>query len=188
MRRGRLRVLLGAAPGVGKTTAMLQAAHDLRAEGRDVVVGVVETHGRPATAALLDGLEVVPRVTVPHRGVVLSEMDLAAVLARRPAVVLVDELAHTGWRAGGSPVHRWQDVQVLLDAGIDVLTTLNVQHIVSLTDVVAGITGVVQHETVPDEVLRAADEVELVDLAPQALRDRLSGWTPRCRTTSGSAT
>jgi two-component system sensor histidine kinase KdpD len=174
MRRGRLRVLLGAAPGVGKTTAMLQAAHDLRAEGRDVVVGVVETHGRPATAALLDGLEVVPRVTVPHRGVVLSEMDLAAVLARRPAVVLVDELAHTGWRAGGSPVHRWQDVQVLLDAGIDVLTTLNVQHIVSLTDVVAGITGVVQHETVPDEVLRAADEVELVDLAPQALRDRLA--------------
>ncbi|HEY0188462.1 MAG TPA: ATP-binding protein [Cellulomonas sp.] len=173
MRRGRLRVFLGAAPGVGKTFAMLEAGHDLRAEGRDVVVALVETHDRPATAALLAGLELVPRTRRVHRGLALAELDLPAVLARRPEVALVDELAHTD-APGGPHERRWQDVQVLLDAGIDVLTTLNVQHIASLNDVVQTITGVPQRETVPDEVLRAADQIELVDLPPGALRDRLA--------------
>jgi two-component system, OmpR family, sensor histidine kinase KdpD len=173
MRRGRLRVFLGAAPGVGKTYAMLEAGHDLRAEGRDVVVALVETHGRVATAALVDGLEVVPQARRVHRGLALTELDLPAVLARRPEVALVDELAHTD-APGGPHERRWQDVQDLLDAGIDVLTTVNVQHIASLNDVVQTITGVPQRETVPDEVLRAADQVELVDLPPGALRDRLS--------------
>ncbi|HEY0238987.1 MAG TPA: histidine kinase, partial [Friedmanniella sp.] len=163
MRRGRLRVYLGAAPGVGKTFTMLADGRDLLAEGRDVVVAVVETHGRAATAALLDGLEAVPRATVRHRGVALPEMDLAAVLARRPEVALVDELAHTD--APGSPhAKRWQDVTELLDAGIDVVTTVNIQHIESLNDVVRTITGVPQRETVPDAVLRGADQIELVDL------------------------
>lgn len=173
MTRGRLRVLLGAAPGVGKTFAMLEAGRDLRRDGRDVVVAVVETHGRAATAALLDGLEVVPRAEVEHRGVRLSEMDLAAVLARRPELALVDEYAHTN-APGSRHEKRWQDVTALLDAGIDVVTTVNVQHIASLNDVVRAITGVPQRETVPDAVLRAADDVELVDLAPQSLRDRLA--------------
>ncbi|MET0190086.1 MAG: universal stress protein, partial [Pseudonocardia sediminis] len=173
MRRGRLRVLLGAAPGVGKTFAMLEAGRDLVAAGKDVVVAVVETHGRAATAALVEGLEVVPRAQVVHRGVVLSELDLGAVLVRAPQVALVDEYAHTN--APGS-VHekRWQDVGALLDAGISVVTTVNIQHIASLNDVVRTITGVPQRETVPDAVLRAADDVELVDLAPQSLRDRLA--------------
>jgi two-component system sensor histidine kinase KdpD len=173
MTRGRLRVLLGAAPGVGKTYAMLEAGRDLLAEGVDVVVAVVETHGRAATAALLDGLEVLPRVRVEHRGVALTEMDTAAVVARRPQVALVDEYAHTN-APGSAHGKRWQDVDALLDAGIDVLTTVNVQHIESLNDVVRTITGVPQRETVPDRVLRAADQVELVDLAPQSLRDRLA--------------
>ncbi len=173
MTRGRLRVLLGAAPGVGKTYAMLEAGRDLRADGTDVVVAVVETHGRVATAALLDGLEVVPRTRVEHRGVALTEMDLPAVLARRPQVALVDEYAHTN-APGSRHDKRWQDVADLLDAGIDVVTTVNIQHIASLNDVVRTITGVPQRETVPDRVLRAADQIELVDLAPQSLRDRLA--------------
>lgn len=173
MTRGRLRVLLGAAPGVGKTYAMLEAGRDLRADGTDVVVAVVETHGRGATAALLEGFEVVPRVRVEHRGVALTEMDLAGVLARRPQVALVDEYAHTN-APGSRHDKRWQDVAELLDAGIDVLTTVNIQHIASLNDVVRTITGVPQRETVPDRVLRAADQIELVDLAPQSLRDRLA--------------
>ncbi|WP_448062624.1 DUF4118 domain-containing protein [Cellulomonas hominis] len=174
MGRGRLRVLLGAAPGVGKTYAMLEEGRDLVAQGRDVVVAVVETHGRAPTAALLDGLPVVPRAHLEHRGVTLSELDLDAVLARRPQVALVDELAHTN-APGSRHLKRWEDIDDLLAAGIDVVTTVNIQHIESLNDVVHTITGVPQRETIPDTVLRAADQIELVDLAPQALRDRLAG-------------
>ncbi|MFE6968298.1 ATP-binding protein [Isoptericola sp. NPDC057653] len=173
MGRGRLRVLLGAAPGVGKTYAMLEEGKHLRDAGKDVVVAVVETHGRAATAAMARGLEVVPRVAVTHRGVELDDLDLDAVLARRPDVALVDELAHTN-APGLSHEKRWEDVDRLLDAGIDVLSTVNIQHIESLNDVVEKITGVAQRETIPDAVLRAADQIEVVDLAPQALRDRLS--------------
>src|SRR4051794_32682868 len=173
MKRGRLRVFLGAAPGVGKTSAMLEEGHRLAGLGRDVGVALVETHDRAATAALVQGLEVVPRRTVLHRGVALPEMDLDAVLARHPEIAIVDELAHTN--APGS-VHekRWQDVAVLQDAGISVLSTVNIQHIESLNDVVEQITGVAQRETIPDRVLRDADQTELVDLTPEALRDRLA--------------
>ena len=166
-------MLLGAAPGVGKTYTMLEEGRRLRESGKDVVVAVVETHGRAATAAVLGDLEVVPRRVVEHRGVALDEMDLEAVLARRPQLALVDELAHTN-APGGTHDKRWRDVQVLLDAGISVISTVNVQHIESLNDVVEQITGTVQRETVPDAVLRAADQLEVVDLAPQALRDRLA--------------
>lgn len=174
MRRGRLRVLLGAAPGVGKTYSMLEEGRRLRGDGRDVVVAFVETHGRKATASMVSGLEVLPRTTVAHRGLGLDEMDLDAVLERRPEVALVDELAHTN-APGSRHAKRWQDVDELLDAGIDVISTVNAQHIESLGDVVQQITGVAQRETIPDAVLRAADQIEVVDLAPQALRDRLAG-------------
>jgi len=174
MTRGRLRVLLGAAPGVGKTYAMLEEGRRLGDEGRDVVIAIVETHGRAGTAAMTEGFEVVPRRVVRHRGVRIDELDLDAVLARAPEVALVDELAHTN-APGGRHEKRWQDVEELLAAGIDVISTVNIQHIESLNDVVERITGVPQRETVPDEVLRAADQVEVVDLAPQALRDRLAG-------------
>ncbi len=173
MARGRLRVMLGAAPGVGKTFAMLEEARRLRESGRDVVVGVIETHGRAAISSLLDGFEVLPRRSVSHRGIALDELDLTALLARRPAVALVDELAHTN-APGSTNEKRWQDVDALLDAGINVLSTVNVQHIESLNDVVRQITGVPQRETIPDDVLRRADQVELIDLAPAALRDRLA--------------
>lgn len=173
MSTGRLRVLLGAAPGVGKTYTMLEEGRRLSAEGRDVVVAVVETHGRSATAAMVEGLEVVPRRAVEHRGVQLDEMDLDAVLARRPDVALVDELAHTN-APGSRHDKRWEDVRSLLDAGITVFSTVNIQHIDSLNDVVYAITGAPQRETIPDAVLRAADQIEVVDLAPQALRDRLA--------------
>jgi len=173
MPRGRLRVMLGAAPGVGKTYAMLEEGKRLQALGKDVVVAVVETHGRAATAAMLDGLEVVPRLTVEHRGVQLTEMDLAAVLARAPQLALVDELAHTD-APGTAHAKRWEDVDAMLDAGIDVMSTVNIQHIESLNDVVEQITGVQQRETIPDAVLRRADVIEVIDLAPQALRDRLT--------------
>ncbi|GAA1498397.1 DUF4118 domain-containing protein [Paeniglutamicibacter kerguelensis] len=172
MTRGTLRVLLGAAPGVGKTYAMLQEGHQLAAEGRDVVLALVETHDREPTAALVDGLEMVPRRGFTHRGVQLSDMDLAAVLARAPEIALVDELAHTNVGTGGNE-KRWQDVHALLDAGIDVISTVNVQHIESLGDVVYDITGAAQRETIPDAVLRAADAIELIDLTPQGLRARL---------------
>jgi len=172
MSRGRLLVLLGAAPGVGKTYAMLEEGRRLASAGRDVVVAVVETHGRAATAALLDGLELVPRMEVEHRGVALTEMDLDAVLARSPEWALVDELAHTN-APGSANAKRWNDVERLLDAGVNVMSTVNVQHIESLNDVVLQITGVAQRESIPDAVLRNADKVELVDLAPQSLRDRL---------------
>ncbi|MGS2805618.1 ATP-binding protein [Nocardia sp. MW-W600-9] len=173
MKRGQLRIYLGAAPGVGKTYAMLGEAHRRSERGRDVVAAVVETHGRKKTAELLEGIERIAPKLVSYRGTELPELDVDAVLARRPAVVLVDELAHTN--APGS-VHekRWQDVEQLLDAGIDVISTVNVQHLESLNDVVQQITGIEQRETLPDAVVRAADQVELVDLTPEALRRRLS--------------
>ncbi|HEV7653474.1 MAG TPA: DUF4118 domain-containing protein [Mycobacteriales bacterium] len=171
--RGELRIYLGAAPGVGKTYAMLGEAHRRLQRGTDVVVGLVETHGRARTAELLDGLEVLPRVTVDYRGAAFEELDADAVLARRPQVAVVDELAHTNV-PGGRHGKRWQDVEDLVAAGIDVLTTVNVQHLESLNDVVETITGVPQRETVPDEVVRAADQVELVDLTPEALRRRMA--------------
>jgi two-component system sensor histidine kinase KdpD len=170
--RGELRIYLGAAPGVGKTFAMLGEAHRLRSRGCDVVAAVVETHGRARTIDALDGIEVLPMATVNYRGSSAQELDLDAVLARKPQVVLVDELAHTN-TPGSVHGKRWQDVEVLLDAGIDVISTLNVQHLESLNDVVQQITGVPQRETVPDSVVRAADEVELVDITPEALRSRL---------------
>ncbi|WAP50469.1 DUF4118 domain-containing protein [Arthrobacter sp. ATA002] len=173
MTRGQLRVFLGAAPGVGKTYTMLEEGRRLAGEGRDVVAAVVETHGRAATAAMAEGLETVPAVTVNHRGLLLPELDLAGVLVRRPDYALVDELAHTN-APGQAHAKRWQDVHALLDAGINVLSTVNIQHIESLNDVIEQITGTVQRETVPDSVLRAADQVELVDIAPQLLRGRLS--------------
>ncbi|WP_251149993.1 DUF4118 domain-containing protein [Cellulosimicrobium sp. Marseille-Q4280] len=172
-RRGRLSVYLGAAPGVGKTFAMLDEAHRRRARGTNVVVGLVETHGRDATAAKIGDLEVVPRRVVGHRGVELTELDADAVLLRRPDVVLVDELAHTNAPGSRHP-KRWQDVHDLLAAGIDVVTTVNVQHLESLTEDVEAITGVRQRETVPDHVVREADQIQLVDLSPQALRRRLA--------------
>ncbi|PZQ90358.1 MAG: histidine kinase [Leifsonia xyli] len=171
--RGRLRVLLGAAPGVGKTYTMLEEGRRLAAEGRDTVVAIVETHGRAATAAMTVGLEQVPRRVVQHRGIELTELDLDAVLARHPQLALVDELAHTN-APDSRNAKRWQDVEELLDAGIDVISTVNIQHIASLGDVVEQITGVAQRETIPDEVLRGADQVEVVDLAPESLRDRLA--------------
>ena len=173
MKRGKLRVLLGAAPGVGKTYEMLEEGRRLAEDGRDVVIAVVETHGRAATAALTEGLPVVPRITVSHRGVELTDMDLEGVLERHPEIALVDELAHTNAK-GLRHAKRWQDVDTLLDAGIDVITTVNVQHIESLGGVVEQITGVAQRETVPDAVVRGADQVEVIDLSPQSLRDRLA--------------
>ena len=171
--RGRLRVYLGAAPGVGKTYAMLDEGRRRVERGTDLVVGYVETHGRPKTERELEGLEVVPRAEVAYRGTVQEEMDLDAILRRHPHVVLVDELAHT--TVPGS-VHekRWQDVEALLDAGIEVITTVNIQHLESLNDVTEQITGVRQRETVPDHVVRSADQIELVDMSPQALRRRMA--------------
>ncbi|TNM29956.1 ATP-binding protein [Streptomyces sedi] len=173
MRRGRLRVYLGAAPGVGKTYAMLAEAHRRLERGTDIAVALVEHHDRPRTRTLLRGLEEIPRTTLTHRGAAFHEMDVAAVLARRPAVALVDELAHSNV-PGSRHAKRWQDVDELLDAGIDVVTTVNIQHLESLGDVVAPITGVRQRETVPDAVVRGADQIELVDMAPEALRRRLA--------------
>ena len=173
MARGRHRIYLGAAPGVGKTVAMLDEGRRRHARGTDVVVGLVETHGREHTAEMVDGLEVVPRARLEHRGVALEDMDLDALLARRPAVALVDELAHTNV-PGSRHEKRWQDIDALLDAGIDVISTVNIQHLESLNDVVESITGVVQRETVPDEVVRRADQIELVDMSPEALRRRMA--------------
>jgi two-component system sensor histidine kinase KdpD len=171
--RGKLRVYLGAAPGVGKTYKMLEEAHRRADRGADVVVALVETHGRERTEALLEGLPVVPPLPRVYRDREFKEMDLDAVLARRPQVALVDELAHTNI-PGGRHEKRWQDVQELLDAGIEVITTVNVQHLESLNDVVQRITGVPQRETVPDDVVRAADQIELVDMSPESLRRRLA--------------
>ncbi|KQV20111.1 MULTISPECIES: ATP-binding protein [unclassified Kitasatospora] len=172
-RRGRLRVYLGSAPGVGKTYRMLDEARRRQERGADVVVGYIECHGRRHTENMLQGLDVVPRLVRTYRGTEFAEMDLDAVLARRPSVALVDELAHTNV-PGGRHAKRWQDVEELLAAGIDVITTVNVQHLESLNDVVQKITGIPQRETVPDEVVRRADQLELVDMAPQALRRRMA--------------
>jgi two-component system sensor histidine kinase KdpD len=173
VKRGRLRVYLGAAPGVGKTFAMLEEGTRRRDRGADVVVGYVEAHERAQTLAALGDLEVVPRRVVAHRGLPLEEMDLDAVLARAPEVALVDEAAHTN-APGGPNAKRWQDIEDLLDAGIDVLSTVNVQHLESLNDVVAEITGVEQHETVPDAFVRGADQIHFVDQTPEALRRRMA--------------
>ena len=173
MARGKLRVYLGAAPGVGKTVDMLSEARRRKERGTDVVIGVCETHGRTYTAALMEGLEQVPLREVSHRGTVLRELDLDALLARRPEVALVDELAHTN-APGSRHTKRWEDVHELLDAGINVISTVNIQHFESLNDVVEAITGVRQQETVPDEVVREADQIELVDMSPHALRRRLA--------------
>jgi two-component system, OmpR family, sensor histidine kinase KdpD len=170
--RGKLKVFFGAAPGVGKTYAMLEAAREQRSAGLDVVAGVVETHGRAETEALLEGVDVLPPRRVEYRGTTLKELDLDAALARRPAIILIDELAHTN-APESRHAKRWQDVLELLDAGIDVYSTVNVQHLESLNDVVAQVTGVVVRETVPDSVLEQADEVELIDLPVEDLRQRL---------------
>lgn len=170
--RGRLKIFLGAAPGVGKTYAMLEDAQRRRKEGADIVIGIVESHGRLETEALMRGLEAIPRQLLSYRGRLLSELDLDAVLARRPALVLVDELAHTNV-PGSRHEKRFQDVEELLDAGIDVMTTLNVQHLESLNDIVARITRIRVRETLPDSVLELADEIELIDLPPDELIQRL---------------
>jgi two-component system, OmpR family, sensor histidine kinase KdpD len=173
MAHGQLRVYLGAAPGVGKTYKMLEEGHRRKDRGTDVVVGFVETHGRPRTAALVAGLEVVPRRSITYRGTTFTEMDLDAVLARQPEVVLVDEMAHTNV-PGSRNAKRWQDILALLDAGITVLSNVNIQHLESLNDVVEQVTGVTQRETVPDAVVRQADQLELVDMTPEALRRRMA--------------
>src|SRR5215208_2716758 len=170
--QGRLKIFLGAAPGVGKTYAMLEAARAKRQDGVDVVVGVAETHGRKETQALLDGLEVIPRRRVEYKGRWLEDMDLDAILRRRPRIVLVDELAHTNAPGSRHP-KRYLDVEDLLAAGIDVYTTLNIQHIESLNDVVARIARIQVRETLPDKVLERASEIELIDLPPDDLIQRL---------------
>ncbi len=174
VRPGRLKVYLGAAPGVGKTYRMLDEGRRRAARGAEVVVGFAECHGRPRTEAMLDGLEAVPRARCRYRGGRFEEMDLAAVLARRPQVAIVDEFAHSNVPGDGRNAKRWQDIEVLLAAGIDVVTALNIQHLASLNDVVEKITGVPQHETVPDDVVRRAHQVELVDMPPEGLRRRMA--------------
>jgi two-component system sensor histidine kinase KdpD len=171
-KRGNLRVYLGAAPGVGKTFAMLNEGRRALERGRDVVVGLVETHNRTLTGEAIGDLEVLPRRTIVYRGASFEEMDVDAILARRPERVLVDELAHTNV-PGARNEKRWQDVEELLEAGIDVTSTLNIQHLESLNDVVERITGIKQRETIPDDIVRAAEQVELVDITPEALRRRM---------------
>jgi len=170
--RGRLKIFLGAAPGVGKTYEMLSAAQARRRDGTDVVVGLVETHGRKETQALLAGLDVVPRRHADYRGRTLEEMDLDALLVRHPQLALVDELAHTNVPGSRHP-KRYMDVEELLAAGIDVYATLNIQHVESLNDVVARITRIRVRETVPDSVIDRADDIELIDLTPEDLIQRL---------------
>jgi two-component system sensor histidine kinase KdpD len=171
-RPGRLKIFLGAAPGVGKTYAMLTEANRLKAEGRGPVLGLIESHGRKETEALMQGLDVLPRRRIEYRGQILEEFDIDAALARHPSLLLVDELAHTNAPGCRHP-KRWQDVKELLDAGIDVWTALNIQHLDSLADVVAHITGVTVRETVPDSILQTAQDVVLVDITPDELIGRL---------------
>lgn len=173
MARGRLRVYLGAAPGVGKTYDMLAEGRRRASRGTDVVIAFMEDYGRPLTRQMAEGLETVPRRTMPYRGCAFTEMDLDAVLTRHPRVALVDELAHTNV-PGGRNEKRWQDVEELLDAGVDVVSTVNIQHLESLNDVVEQITGIRQRETVPDDVVRRADQIELVDMSAEALRRRMA--------------
>jgi two-component system sensor histidine kinase KdpD len=172
-RRGELRIYLGAAPGVGKTFAMLGEARRRLERGTDVVIGLVETHGRAKTAALAEGMETLPHKHMEYRGQQFEEMDIDALLARKPEVAVIDELAHSNV-PGSRNAKRWQDIEELLDAGIDVLSTVNVQHLESLNDVVQRITGVQQLETVPDQVVREAEQIELIDITPEALRRRLA--------------
>jgi two-component system, OmpR family, sensor histidine kinase KdpD len=170
--RGRLRIYLGMAPGVGKTFRMLDEGHRRVARGTDLAVGFVEPHGRPHTLEMLEGLEIVPRRRIDYRGVVVEEMDTEAVIGRDPTVALIDELAHTN--VPGSPrAKRWQDVELIRDAGIHVVTTMNVQHLESVSDAVATITGAPVNERLPDDVLLTADEIELVDMSPHSLRQRM---------------
>ena len=171
-RRGRLKVYMGYAAGVGKTYQMLEEAQDLKARGIDVVVGYFEPHGREATIAKTEGLEIIPRRKIAYRGSVFEEMDTGAILLRHPAVCAVDEFPHTNV-PGSERGKRWEDVEVLLDAGIDVLTTMNIQHLESLTDQVWQISGVRVREAIPDWVVRKADEVVMVDVSPRALVHRL---------------
>lgn len=171
-RRGRHKVFIGMAPGVGKTCRMLQEGKEMLREGTDVVVGLLETHGRQDTAREAEGLEQLPRKRLRYQGVDLEEMDVAAVLARRPQLVLVDELAHTNV-PGSEREKRWQDVEMLLLSGLDVYSTLNIQHLESLNDLVAELTGVVVRERIPTRVLELADEVVLVDVTPETLQERL---------------
>ncbi len=171
-KRGKLRIILGMAAGVGKTYVMLNEGRRRKVRGTDVVIGLVETHNRPITEAQIGDLEVIPRKSVTYRGVVLTELDVDAVLARHPQVALVDELAHTN-APGSRNEKRYQDVEELLSAGITVITTLNIQHLEGLNDIVESITGVRQRETLPDRILDEADEVELVDISPEALRSRM---------------
>jgi len=170
--RGHLKVYLASTAGAGKTFAMLREGRERRQRGEDVVVAYVETYGRPRTDELVAGFEVIPRQKVAYRGTVLEEMDLAAVLTRHPKVALVDELAHTN-TPGLNHEKRWQDVEDLRDAGIDVISTLNVQHVESYNDVVERITGIVVRETIPDRVLDTADEMQFIDISPEALRKRM---------------
>jgi len=172
IRRGRLKVFLGATPGAGKTYAMLREAHQLVLHAHDLAVGYVETYNRPRTVELLEGLEVIPRIRVPYRGTVLEEMDLDAVLRRMPEIALVDELAHTNV-PGVRHEKRWQDVDDMRAAGIDVITTVNVQHVESVKDLVEKVTGITVRETVPDKELDGADEIQFIDITPEALRKRM---------------
>lgn len=170
--RGKHRMYIGMAPGVGKTFRMLQEARELREEGIDVVIGLLETHGRKETAAEAEGLEIVPRLLITRGATTLTEMDTDTILARQPQLVLVDELAHTN--VPGSPCEkRYQDVEIILEAGIDVFSTVNIQHLESLNDLVAKITGVVVRERIPDRILDEADEVVVVDVTPETLEERL---------------
>ncbi|NEQ20459.1 MAG: sensor histidine kinase KdpD [Microcoleus sp. SIO2G3] len=171
-RRGKHKMYIGMAPGVGKTYRMLEEAHQLKEEGIDVVIGILETHGREETAEQAVGLEVVPKKPIVHKGVTLWEMDTDAILERQPQLVLVDELAHTNV-PGSEREKRYQDVEVILDAGIDVYSTVNIQHLESLNDVVAKITGVVVRERIPDRILDEATEVVVVDVTPETLQERL---------------
>jgi two-component system sensor histidine kinase KdpD len=170
--RGRLKIYLGATPGAGKTFAMLREARRLRDLGHDIVVAYVETYGRARTVELLESLEVLPRLAIAYRGTTLEEMDLDAVMVRRPEIALVDELAHTNAPGTRNP-KRWQDVETLRHAGIHVLTTVNVQHVESVKDLVEKVTGVVVRETVPDRELDGADEIQFIDITPDALRKRM---------------
>jgi two-component system sensor histidine kinase KdpD len=172
LRRARHKIFIGAAAGVGKTYAMLLEAHSLRESGIDVVAGVIDTHGRPETAAMLEGIELLPPLRVPYNGMVREELDVAAVLRRQPDVVLVDELAHQN-PPDLRHAKRYEDVQEILDQGINVHSTLNVQHLQSLNDIVAQVTGIRVRETVPDSVVADATELRLIDLAPEALVERL---------------
>ena len=183
-RRGRLKIFFGASAGVGKTYAMLEAARAARAAGSDLVVGYAEPHGRIETERLLEGLEQLPSLAVQYRGITRREFDLDRALERAPAILLVDELAHSNIGEGEpKPRHakRWQDIEELLEAGINIWTTLNVQHLESLNDIVAGITGIRQRETIPDRIFDDADEVELIDLPPDELLERLRSGKARYR-------